>query len=105
LSSVSTADLWPNSRRSTLTFAPERIGRDAQVCRRSCSRTPSVGDRLCCLGERIARLPQGQVPATPRRLEHQCPAVAVGDLGLQETGDEGGHGHGARGVVLGRPLH
>ncbi len=41
LSSVSTADLCPRSFCSTLTLAPSLMAKEAQVCLKSCSRTPS----------------------------------------------------------------
>lgn len=39
-SGVSAAVLWPTSRWTTLMFARELIARDAQACRKSCSRSP-----------------------------------------------------------------
>jgi hypothetical protein len=60
-----------------LTFAPSLIANDAQVWRRSCSRTPShPSTARRRLGEGVARLAKRQVTAA-RGLEHQRAAIAA----------------------------
>ena len=60
-----------------MTFAPSLIANDAQVWRRSCSRTPShPSTARRRLGEGVARLAKRQVTAA-RGLEHQRAAIAA----------------------------